>query len=206
MPLNLDQPQRAACIRPLILANTRQTSDHYPRAWRRRTSVWRCTFLTGSANSTQELPHMRSVTVLALAAAAVTFPSRPVHAQDACGLVAIAQVTAAAGGPMHQAPGPVSTTGCAWGGDTDTPKRNVSISVRASSEYNTVKSRLGPMLVPVSAVGDSAFFFPTKHNNVVLYFLKGAHVYMVTVSVGSNTLDQNETAEKTLAGEMLAHL
>ncbi|MGH7649802.1 MAG: hypothetical protein ACREND_16950 [Gemmatimonadaceae bacterium] len=107
---------------------------------------------------------------------------------------------------MHQAPGPVSTTGCSWGGDAESPKRNVSISIRPSSEYGTVEGRLGSMLVKVSSLGDSAFFFPTKHNNVVLYLLKGAHVYMVTVSVATNTLEQNESAEKTLAGEMLTHL
>lgn len=149
---------------------------------------------------------MRSVTLLAVAAAALAFPSLPLYAQDACSLVTVAQVSAVAGGPMHQAPGPVSTTGCAWGGDANTPKRNISISVHPSSEYNTVKSRLGAMLVPVAALGDSAFFFPTKHNNVVLYLLKGAHVYIVTVSVSSSTLEQNESAEKTLANDMLAHL
>lgn len=149
---------------------------------------------------------MRSITLLALAAAAVTFPSLGVRAQNACGLVTVAQVSAVAGGSMHQAPGLVSTTGCAWGGDAETPKRSVSISIRPSSEYNTVKSRLGSMLVAVSSLGDSAFFFPTKHNNVMLYVLKGTHVYVVTVSVANNTLEQNESAEKTLAGEMLTHL
>ena len=62
------------------------------------------------------------------------------------------------------------------------------------------------MIVPVSDLGDGAFFFPTKHNNAVLYLLKGPHVYMLSVSVSTNTQQQNEDAEKTLATQMLPNL
>jgi hypothetical protein len=149
---------------------------------------------------------MRAVGLLLITSAAITLSCVPVRAQQACALLTAAQVSAAAGAPMQQAPGPTSATGCAWGGGSGAARRNVSLSIRPSAEYDTVKARLGSMIVPVSGLGDGAFFFPTKHNNVVLYLLKGPHVYMLSVSVSINTQQQNEDAEKTLATQMLLKL
>ncbi|MGH9590822.1 MAG: hypothetical protein ACRD25_10515 [Terracidiphilus sp.] len=149
---------------------------------------------------------MRPVGLLLLASAAISMPCVPVRAQQACTLLTAAQVSAVAGGAMQQASGLTSATGCSWGGGSGAARRNVSLSIRPSAEYDTVKGRLGSMIVPVSALGDGAFFFPTRHNNAILYLLKGPHVYMLSVSVGANSQQQNEDAEKTLAAQMLPKL
>lgn len=148
---------------------------------------------------------MRSVDLLFLAGAVSLF-SAPARAQHACDLLTTAQVSAAAGGAMQQPPGPVSDIGCAWGGSNGGARRNVSLSIRPSAEFGTAKARLQSVIVPVAHLGDEAFFFPTKHNNVVLYLLKGPHLYTLSVSVSTNTLQQNEDAEKALAAQLLLKL
>ena len=62
------------------------------------------------------------------------------------------------------------------------------------------------MIVPSAHLGDEAFFFPTKQENAALYLLKGPHLYILTVSVSTDTQQQNEDAEKVLAGQMLLNL
>ena len=148
---------------------------------------------------------MRSMDLLFLAAAVSLFPA-PARAQHACDLLTTAEVSAAAGGAMHQPPGPVSDIGCAWGGSNGGVRRNVSLSVRPSAEFATAKARLGSVIVPIAHLGDEAFFFPTKRNNAVLYLLKGPHLYTISVTVTTNTLEQNEDAEKALAGQLLLKL
>jgi hypothetical protein len=133
--------------------------------------------------------------------------SRTAAAQSAaapCSLMTSAQVTAALGVSVGAAQ-PIANTGCSW----TALHMMVTVSLLDASKWDRMKTSVAGMnRTPVSGLGDDAFYTtmgsaPGKEL-ATLTVKKGSTAYLIKV-YGPTVTDQM-SAEKTLAGNVLANL
>ncbi len=149
---------------------------------------------------------MRSVLLRHLFPAAAillaTATPRVLHAQDACGYLTAAQVTAAMGTPVNAGtPGPKN---CVW--HVTKGDGNLYLTLRDGATYDTFKSQVQALghMTPVTGLGDDAFFLSGSKDSAPLYVHKGSLVYLIMARVAGHTLDQNQATEKAVAAQILA--
>ena len=124
------------------------------------------------------------------------------HAQDACGYLTSDQVAAIMGSPVNAPiPGPKN---CVW--HLTNSNGNLYLTLRDGATYDAFKSQVQASghLIPVSGLGDDAFFLGGSTASAALYVRKGSQVYLIMARVTGHALDQNEAAEKAAATQILA--
>lgn len=131
--------------------------------------------------------------------------SRTAAAQAApCSLLTSAQVTAAVGVSVGAAQ-PIANTGCQW----SAPHMLVTVSLWDGNTWDKMKTPVpGMNRTPVSGLGDDAFYTtmgPASGKQfATLSIKKGSTAYLIKVYGPSVT--EQMSMEKTLAGNVLAHL
>jgi len=145
--------------------------------------------------STPRLLTLCTLALLALPAAsqAATEPCKLLTAEEIGGTL----------GATFGAGEPIGKTGCSW--TSAKPHMIVTVSLWPPTEWDRIKANpLGGKIIPVSGLGDDAFY-ATIAQYVVLYVKKGGTVYLFKVY---GVADQNKqmSAEKTLAGDALKRI
>ena len=145
--------------------------------------------------------------IIACICASAALGSKTAAAQSAtapCSLLTSAQVTAAVGVSVGAAQ-PIANTGCSW----TAPHMIVSVSLWDGSKWDRMKVPApGMNRSPVSGLGDDAFYTtmgPASGKQfATLSIKKGGTAYLIKVY--GPTVTEQMSMEKTLAGNVLAHL
>jgi hypothetical protein len=160
---------------------------------------------------------LRTPHLLTLAAAVLAFTAtpRPAHTEPPttpapCALLSPLQIKTVILTPVLDGkPGAPNddTTDCTWPdakGET-----RVYLSLKdpgiAYKSFRDTMLRTG-RLVPVAGLGGDAFYIASAGNSAALYVLKGKHLLLITVDGINFTKANNESAEHTLATEILPKL
>ena len=158
---------------------------------------------------------LRTSRLLTLSAAAILFTAiapRPMHAQlpAPCTRLTPTQIKTVLTTPHSEGkPGAPSdgTTDCTWP-DTKGETR-VYLSLKDPGYgYKSLRDSMvaSGRLVPIPGLADDAFFVSSAGNSAALYVLKGKHLLLITVDGVNFTKVQNESAEQTLATQILPKL
>lgn len=138
--------------------------------------------------------------------------ARPLRAAsgDACSLLTQAQVSAVLGVPVDTGKRviPNSTLMCGWsehGGPTAISKR-VVLTLSTPEKFTRGKTPFqGITKVPVSGIGDDAYFVTASGLGTTLNVLKGSSAFAVSVK-GQFSADKVKEFEKGLAQNVLSRL
>ena len=145
---------------------------------------------------------------LLLATAAVLIPAA-LHAQDPCSLLTPDQIKAVLNSPVEPGqPGVAKNSNeCTWG-DAHGEDR-VYIALRPAADFRTTRTNLeksGVHATPVPGLGDDAFFVSPDDTSSALYVLTKNHLLLLTVTLPDATQPTLQSAEKTLATQILPKL
>jgi len=160
---------------------------------------------------------LRTSRLLTLAAAAIGFTAivapRPLHAQPPpppCALLSPLQIKTVLNTPvLNGKPGAPNddTTDCTWADTKGETRLYVSLKDPGISYKSFRDAMLATgRLVPVSGLGGDAFYIASAGTSAALFVLKGKHLLLITVDGIGFTKAQNESAEHTLATEVLPTL
>ena len=138
--------------------------------------------------------------------------ARPLRAasSDACSLLTQAQVSSVLGVPVEAGKRiiPSSTQMCGWsehGGPTVISKR-VLLTLSTPEKFARGKTPFqGITKVPVSGIGNDAYFVTASGLGTTLNVLKGNSAFAVSVK-GQPSADKVKEFEKTLAQDVLSRL
>ena len=163
----------------------------------------------------------RTSRLLTLSTAAIVFTtiaaSCPAHAEPPtppCALLTPAQIKAVFNGTsdtpvLDGKPGTPSdgTTDCTWPDSKGETRLYLSLK-EPGIEYKSFRDSMlaTGRLVPVSGLSADAFYIASAGNSAALYVLKGKHLLLITVNGVNFTKANNESAEQTLATEILPKL
>jgi hypothetical protein len=155
--------------------------------------------------------------LLTLATAAIVFTAivapRPMHAESpasVCALLTPLQIKTVLDTPVLDGkPGTPSdgTTDCTW--PDSKGETRVYLSLKDPGiEYKSFRDSMMATgrLVPISGLSGDAFYISSAGNSAALYALKGKHLLLITVDGVGFTKTQNESAERSLATEILPRL
>ena len=163
---------------------------------------------------------LRTFRLLTLSTASVLFTAttaRPLHAEPPilpCALLTPVQIKAVLNGKpdtpvLDGKPGTPSegTTDCTWPDSKGETRLYLSLK-EPGIEYKSFRDSMlaTGRLVPVSGLSADAFYIASAGNSAALYVLKGRHLLLITVNGVGYTKAQNESAEQTLATEILPKL
>jgi len=159
---------------------------------------------------------LRTPRLLTLATAAIVFTAivapRPMHAEPPapCALLTPLQIKTVLNTPVLDGkPGTPSdgTTDCTWPDSKGETRVYLSLK-EPGIEYKSFRDSMlaTGRLVPVSGLSADAFYIASAGNTAALYVLKGKHLLLITVNGVGFTKAQNESAEHTLATEILPKL
>jgi hypothetical protein len=137
----------------------------------------------------------------------------PLHAAPPtppCALLSPAQIKTVLITPViNGKPGSPSdgTTDCTWPDSKGETRLYLSLK-DPGIEYKSFRDAMlaTGRLVPVSGLSADAFFIASAGNSAALYVLKGKHLLLITVNGVNFTKANNESAEQTLATEILPKL
>jgi hypothetical protein len=123
---------------------------------------------------------------------------------DPCSLVTPDQIKTLIGTPVQ--PGKPGENECTWRdakGET-----RVYIALKDSQNFHALRSTMQSTgrLVPITGVGEDAFFVSSTGSSAALYTLKKSHVLLLTVDGPAFSKADNEAAEKSLATQVLRKL
>ena len=158
---------------------------------------------------------LRTSRLLTLSAAAILFTAiapRPMHAQlpAPCTLLTPAQIKTVLTTPLSEGkPGTPTdgTTDCTWSDPKGVTRVYLSLNDPGIHYKSFRDSMLATgKLVPIPGLGGDAFFISSAGNSAALYVLKGKHLLLITVDGVNFTKVQNESAEQTLATQILPKL
>jgi hypothetical protein len=146
-------------------------------------------------------------TCLTLAAAATLIPAA--HAQAPCSLLTPDQIKAVVGGPVNPGTpgGSKDSPDCTWK-DAKGEDR-VYVSLKSRDTFNVTRAQMSNTgrLASVTGVGEDAFFVSsTAGSAAYLYALGKHHLLLLQVNVPNASRQDNEAAEKAIAGEILPKL
>lgn len=121
-----------------------------------------------------------------------------------CSLATPDQIKTLIGAPVQ--PGQPAAADCTWRdakGDT-----RVYLSLRDSKDFHSFRSQMQTTgkMVPITGVGEDAFFVSSTGSSAALYALKKTHVLLLTVDGPGYSKAENEAAEQALANQILAKL
>lgn len=160
-------------------------------------------------------------TTVMLVAAAFAMPAA-VRAQtpiDPCSLLTADQIKAVIQSPVEAGqPGVAKGSNeCTWG-DANGNDR-VYIALRPAAEFRTMRSSIeknGGHAIPVTGVGEDAFFVSPDESSSALYVLVRNHLLLLTVTLPESTQPESaqqnsrqqssQAVEKVLAGQILPKL
>jgi hypothetical protein len=160
---------------------------------------------------------LRTSRLLTLATAAIVFTaiatSRPMHAEPPtlpCALLSPLQIKTVLDTPVLDGkPGAPSdgTTDCTWPDSKGETRVYLSLK-EPGIEYKSFRDSMlaTGRLVPISGLSGDAFYIASAGNSAALYALKGKHLLLITVDGVGFTKAQNESAERSLATEILPKL
>jgi len=99
------------------------------------------------------------------------------------------------------------TVDCTWADSKGETRIYLSIK-DPGIEYKSFRDSMiaTGRLVPVSGLGGDAFYVSSAGNAAALFVLQGKHLLLVTVNGVGFTKVQNESAERSLATEILPKL
>ena len=156
--------------------------------------------------STSRLATLATAAILFTAAAlpALAEPPKP------CALLSPTQIKTVLSTPILDGkPGTPSdgTTDCTWLDSKGDTRLYLSLK-EPGIEYKSFRDSMQATgrLVPVSGLSGDAFYIASAGNTAALYVLKGRHLLLITVNGVGYTRAQNESAEQTLATEVLPRL
>lgn len=139
-----------------------------------------------------------------LTLAVATLLAAAAHAQTPCSLLTVAQIDSVAG--THVQPGQPGSSDCNW--KDSKGELRVYLSLKDADDFHSTRSQMqatGKML-PITGVGEDAFFVSSVGSSAALYALKKRHVVLLTVDGPGFSRAQNEAAEQALANMALAKL
>ena len=165
---------------------------------------------------------LRTSRLLTLSAAAIVFTAivftamaapRPMQAEPPpppCTLLSSLQIKTVLNTPVLDGkPGTPSdgTTDCTWFDSKGETRLYLSLKDPGIEYKSFHDSMLATgRLVPVAGLSADAFYIASAGNSAALYVLKGKHLLLITVNGVGYTKAQNESAERTLATEILPKL
>ena len=153
----------------------------------------------------------------AIVSAAIVFTAivapRPMHAEPPtppCALLSPLQIKTVLDTPVLDGkPGAPSdgTTDCTWPDSKGETRLYLSLK-EPGIEYKSFRDSMlaTGRLVPVSGLSADAFYIASAGTTAALFVLKGKHLLLITVNGVGFTKAQNESAERTLATEILPKL
>lgn len=144
---------------------------------------------------------MIRMTLLTLAAISLI----PVaHAQAPCSLLTPGQIKAVVGAAVQ--PGQPGANDCTW--HDGRGHILVYMSLKATTDFHDTRAQMQATgkMVPITGVGEDAFFVASTGTGAALYSLKKRHVLLLTVDGPGYDKAQNEAAEKALASQILSKL
>ena len=126
------------------------------------------------------------------------------EASDPCTYLTTDQVAAATGIPFN--PGTPGPKNCVW--HAIKSNSNVYLTLRDAAGYDRFKAtgQATGHVVPVTGIGDDAFYLAGDTASASLYVRKGAQVILLAVRIDGAPLEKNEAAERSLAAQILPHL
>ena len=159
---------------------------------------------------------LRTSRLLPLITAATVFTAiapRPLHAEPPatpCALLSPAQIKTVLPTPLLDGkPGTPSdgTTDCTWPDAKGETRVYLSLKDPGYGYKSFRDSMLATgKLVPIPGLANDAFFISSAGNSAALYVLKDKHLLLITVDGVNFTKVQNESAEQTLATQIVAKL
>jgi hypothetical protein len=143
-----------------------------------------------------------------LIAAATLIPA-VVHAQDPCSLLTPDQIKAVLSVPVNpgQPGGTKDSPDCTWK-DAKGEDR-VYVSLKSRDTFNVTRAQMANTgrLSSVTGVGEDAFFVTSPAGSTAyLYALGKHHLLLLQVNIPNASRQDNEAAEKAVAGEILPKL
>lgn len=137
----------------------------------------------------------------------------PVHAETPpapCALLSGAQIKTVLDTPVSEGKAGAPSDGtvdCTWADSKGETRLYLSLK-DPGIEYKSFRDsmRATGRFVPVAGLGGDAFYIASAGNAAALFVLKGKHLLLVTVNGVGFTKVQNETAERSLATEILPKL
>jgi hypothetical protein len=128
----------------------------------------------------------------------------PAKALAPCTLATPAEITAVAATQVQ--PGQPGENDCTWrDGKGNTV---VYLSLKDSTGFHDFRAQMQSTgkMVPITGVGEDAFFVSSAGSSAALYTLKKRHVVLLTIDGPGYSKAQNEAAEQALANRILARL
>ncbi|HEX5284065.1 MAG TPA: DUF3558 family protein [Bryocella sp.] len=147
-------------------------------------------------------------TTLALVAAATLIPAAA-PAQAPCTLLTPDQIKAVVGGPVNPGTpgGSKDAPDCTW--KDSKGEDRVYVSLKSRDTFNVTRAQMSNTgrLASVTGVGEDAFFVSSAAGSAAyLYALGKHHLLLLQVNVPNASRQDNEAAEKAVAGEILPKL
>ena len=154
---------------------------------------------------------------VAIISAAIVFTAilapGPLHAEPPttpCALLSPLEIKTVLPTPLLDGkPGNPSdgTTDCTWPDSKGATRVYLSLNDPGYG-YKSLRDSMvaSGRLVPIPGLADDAFFVSSAGNSAALYVLKGKHLLLITVDGVNFTKVQNESAEQTLATQIVAKL
>lgn len=147
-------------------------------------------------------------TILSILAAAVLIPAAA-RAQDPCSLLTPDQIKAVLNSPVEPGqPGVAKDSNeCTWS-DAQGEDR-VYIALRPGADFRTIRTQIeknGGHTIPVTGIGEDAFFITPDESNAALNVLAKNHFLILTVTLPDANQEKTEAAEKALAAQILPKL
>jgi hypothetical protein len=151
---------------------------------------------------------LASRSVAAVAALVLAHESRA--PTDACSLLTSTEVNATLGASLGPGSHPFGTGAiCEW---ADTPNvltinKRVRLSITDPQRYATAKTPIqGIAKIPVSGLGDDAFYATVGALGTTLEVLKGGNAFTINVAGQGWTADQEVAMEQALARHVITRL
>jgi hypothetical protein len=155
-------------------------------------------------------PRTSHLLALFTIAAATLVPSLRAEPPKPCALLTPLQIKAVVSTPLLAGkPGSPTdgTTDCTWSDAKGETRVYVSLNDPGVGYKSFRDAMLATgKLVPLSGLAGDAFFVSSAGNSAALYVLKNKHLLLVTVNGVNFTKAQNESAEQTLATQILPKL
>jgi hypothetical protein len=146
-------------------------------------------------------------TTLTFATAATLFTAAAC-AQAPCGLLTPDQIKTVLGSPVQPGHpgGTKDSPDCTWQ-DAQGHDR-VYLSLKETTEFHQLRAQMQSTgrMVPITGVGEDAFFISSTGSDAALYTIKRGHLVLLTVSAPNASRVDNEASEKAIATRILAKL
>lgn len=131
------------------------------------------------------------------------------NAQSPCSLLTPDQVKAVVGNPVNPGTpgGSKEAPDCTW--KDSKGEDRVYVSLKSRDTFNVTRAQMSNTgrLASVTGVGEDAFFVSSAAGSAAyLYALSKHHLLLLQVNVPNASRQDNEAAEKAIAGEILPKL